>query len=62
MKKTNTYLSNDCTRRVVLYVDENGHYEVLRQFVTDNGHLLDLKPLKRKHFHTAERACKKWIA
>jgi len=59
MKLTNTYLSNDCTRKAVMYVDMNGHYEIVRMFLCNDW--LNMKTLKRKHFHTAERACKKWI-
>jgi hypothetical protein len=56
MKKVGTYISNDCTKKVLLYVDRNGHYTVKR--------LADLTVVgerKFKKIESAQRAVNKWI-
>jgi len=60
MKLTNIYLSNDCTRKVLVYVNDNGHYELIKKVLQPDG-WERVGYSKFKHFHTAERACKKWI-
>lgn len=62
MTPTNTYISNDCTRQVLVYVDKNGHYHIMR-YRLDRGMMLPYRKGKEdyKHFHSAERASLSFI-
>lgn len=63
MKLVNTYISNDCTKKVLVYVDKNGHYN-LRQFIEHVGFIEEVHygRSKFKHIESAQRAIKKWIS
>jgi transcription initiation factor IIE alpha subunit len=60
MKLTNTYISDDCTRKVLMYVDKNGHYEIHKKQLKNDGWELTTYRVY-KHFHSAERASLKFI-
>jgi hypothetical protein len=63
MKLTNTYISKDCTRKALMYTDKNGHYIIKRYFLWESvgWAFQNIGRQKFKHFHTAERAVKKFI-
>jgi hypothetical protein len=61
MKKTNTYISHDCTRKVIMYVDANGHYIVERRVFKDGEWEMVGDRWKYRHFHSAERASLSFI-
>jgi len=63
MKLTNTHISKDCTRKVLMYTDANGHYLLKRYFLWDGmgWAFQNIGRQKFKHFHTAERAVNNWI-
>lgn len=64
MKLVNTYISNDCTKKVLVYVDKNNHYTIQRYFMWE-GAGWTKSPLKDrtfKHIESAQRAIKKWIS
>jgi len=65
MKLTNTYLSDDCTRKATASVDLNGHYMVKKTKISEDSRIgWNTIPSMRvfKKFESAERACKKWVA
>ncbi len=64
MKLTNTYISKDCTRKVLMYVDKNGHYEIRRYKISpawQNWEYIDKGKEKFKHIESAQRAINKFI-
>lgn len=63
MKLTNTYISKDCTRKVLMYVDKNGHYYFRRIFTESYDSPLEEISTSRtyKHIESAQRAVTKWI-
>lgn len=56
---TNTHISNDSTRKCLVYVDKNGHYEVVRYILGDT--MVKVGTRKFKHIESANRAVAKWI-
>lgn len=63
MKKTNTHINDSCTRKAVVYCDNNGHYH-LERYVFETGKrfvLVQYGKTKFKHIESANRAVQKWI-
>jgi hypothetical protein len=60
MKLTNTYISKDCTRKVLMYVDDNGHYEIIKKVLQQDG-WERVGYRKFKHIESAQRAVNKFI-
>ena len=59
---SHTKISKDCSRKAMVYIDKNGHYEVRRYFLWESvGWTKNLKDRTYKHLHTADRAVAKWV-
>jgi len=63
MKLVNTDISKDCTRKVFVYVDKNGHYHIDRYFMFEGAGWAkqNIGRSKFKHIESANRAVAKWI-
>lgn len=70
LKLTNTHISNDSTRKCLVYVDKNGHYHLkqyqLEYWVSGFSEACGWKNVqvgrtKFKHIESANRAVAKWI-
>lgn len=62
MKLVNTHLSNDCTRKCLVYADKNNHYHIMR-YEMERGMMLPQRKgrEKFKHIESANRAVQKWV-
>ena len=65
MKLVNTHISKDCTRKVLVYVDNNGHYILKRLYLNllvGMYHVETKGKSKFKHIESANRAVQKWLS
>lgn len=63
MKLTNTHISKDCTRKVLVYVDNNGHYHIEKREATYGISLIKKQgKTKFKHIESCNRAVQKWLS
>lgn len=57
MKLVGTYISFDCARKCLLYVDKNGYYHIMRY---ELGMPVRKGKEDYKHIESARRAIAKW--
>ncbi len=57
MKLVGTYISSNCARKCLLYVDKNGYYHIMRY---ELGMLVRRGEEDYKHIESARRAMVKW--
>jgi len=64
MKLVNQHISKDCTRKVLVYVDNNGHYHLKRmELVVGGGWGTEITGrTKFKHIESCNRAVTKWLS
>lgn len=63
MRLVNTHINKDCTRKVLVYVDDNGHY-IIQKRELQGGLMIQIKKQGRqffKHIESAQRAITKWL-
>jgi len=62
MKLVGTYISFDCSRKCLLYVDKNGYYTIQKRELDKDGFMLTVGTKLFRHVESAKRAIDKWIA
>ena len=62
MKLTNTYISDNCTKKCLVYVDENGHYNLIKKVLMEDGwERVSYGQVTFKKIESLNRAVNKWI-